>query len=122
MGEPIDKPDSTILIYDPNSGRSLASVASGLYDLVALAVSPKSGRLYGLDLADGAPTAGGLYRLDLKNEDGEMICKPARMMTLNRPVAMAFRPDGELMIVTLDTHTREYQGGLLVRIYNDSEL
>lgn len=122
MGEPTDQTDSTILIYDPQSGRSLASVATGLYDLVALAVSPTSGRLYGLDLADGASTAGGLYRLDLKNEDGEMVCRPSRMMTLNRPMAMAFRPDGELMIVTLGTHTREFEGGLLVRIYNDSEL
>lgn len=122
MGEANDQADSTILIYDPQSGRTLASVATGLCDLVALAVSPKSGRLYGLDMAGNSASPGGLYRLDLKNEDGEMVCKPARMMTLDRPTGMAFRPDGELLITTKGTHSKEYEGGLLVRIYNDSEL
>ena len=97
-------------------------MATGLHDIVGLAISPQSGRLYAVDFASIAPEEGGLYRLDLKKDEGEMVCRATRLMPLDRPTAMAFTPDGTLFVTSLGSLNREHEGGLLIRVYNDSKL
>jgi glucose/arabinose dehydrogenase len=122
MGGSGDQTDSTLLIFDIPSSEARASVAVGLRDLVAVALSPRTRLLYGLERTGGGSQPGGLYRLDVKEDEGELICVPARLMTLNQPTAMAFAPDGTLFIVTDASHAADHEGGLLVRIYNESQL
>jgi DNA-binding beta-propeller fold protein YncE len=122
VGSPGEQADSTLSIYDPASGKTTATIVTGLRDMVGLAVSPRSGRLYAVDRAASGTEQGGLYRLDVSEDEGELVCNPAKLMTLDQPTALAFTPDGELFIVTLASHTNEHKGGLLVRIYNESQL
>lgn len=122
MGETSIPGDSLLTVYDPNNGRLLMNCTTGLHDIVALALSPQTGRIYALDFSWIAPEEGGLYRLDLARDGGELICQPTLLMQLDRPSAMAFAEDGTLFITTYGAHTGEHNGGLLVRVYNDSKL
>jgi hypothetical protein len=122
MGEPNVPSDSHLTFYELQTGKAYLDVAAKLNDVVSIAVSPQSGRIYALDFSWMAPNEGGLYRLDLTKDGDEWICKPALLMPLDRPSAMAFSPDGELFITTFGSHSQEHKGGLLVRIYNDSKL
>lgn len=122
MGEPNVPNDSHLTFYELQTGKAYLDVAAKLNDVVAIAVSPQSGRIYALDFSWIAPNEGGLYRLDLTKDGDEWICKPALLMPLDRPSAMAFSPEGELFISTFGSHSQERKGGLLVRIYNDSKL
>ena len=68
--------DSILTVYDPNNGKLLMNVASQLHDIVGLALSPQTGRIYAIDYSWIAPQEGGLYRLDLGKDGNEMICRP----------------------------------------------
>ncbi len=122
MGEVNVPNDSRLTLYEAQTGKAYLDVPAKLNDVVSIAVSPQSGRIYALDFSWIAPGEGGLYRLDLTKDGDEWICKPALLMPLDRPSAMAFTPEGELFITTFGPHSQEYKGGLLVRIYNDSKL
>lgn len=122
MGELHTPNDSLLTVYDPKSGGLLLNVATQLHDITGVAISPQSGRIYAVDFSWMAPEEGGLYRLDLVKDGPETICKPTLLMSLDRPSALAFAPDGTLFITTFGSHTAEQKGGLLVRIYNDSKL
>lgn len=122
MGELHTPNDSLLTVYDPKSGGLLMNVATQLHDVTGVAISPQSGRIYAVDFSWMAPEEGGLYRLDLVKDGPETICKPTLLMSLDRPSALAFAPDGTLFITTFGSHTAEAKGGLLVRIYNDSKL
>lgn len=122
MGEVNIPNDSRLTFYDPNNGELLLDVPTQLHDVVGVAISPQTGRIYAVDFSWIAPEEGGLYRLDLGKDEEEWICKPTLLMPLDRPSAMAFAEDGELFITTFGSHTGEHKGGLLVRIYNDSKL
>lgn len=122
MGELHTPNDSLLTVYDPKSGGLLMNVATQLHDVTGVAISPQSGRIYAVDFSSMAPEEGGLYRLDLVKDGPETICKPTLLMSLDRPSALAFAPDGTLFITTFGSHTAEAKGGLLVRIYNDSKL
>lgn len=114
--------DSIMTVYDPNNGKLLMNVSTQLHDIVGLALSPQTGRIYALDYSWIAPEEGGLYRLDLGKDGNEMICRPTLLMNLNRPTGLAFAEDGTLFITTSGSTSAEHQGGVLVRIYNDSKL
>ena len=122
MGEPNVPADSHLTFYELQTGKAYLDVAAKLNDVTSIAVSPQTGRIYALDFSWIAPNEGGLYRLDLTKDGEEWICKPALLMPLDRPSAMAFSPEGELFITTFGSHSQEHKGGLLVRIYNDSKL
>ncbi|MBX3415457.1 MAG: hypothetical protein KF708_22425 [Pirellulales bacterium] len=122
MGDLHTPNDSLLTVYDPKAGGLLMNVATQLHDVTGVAISPQSGRIYAVDFSWMAPEEGGLYRLDLVKDGPETICKPTLLMSLDRPSALAFAPDGTLFITTFGSHTAEQKGGLLVRIYNDSKL
>lgn len=122
MGSPTTPADSSVTVFDLKANRRIAQVATGLHDIVGLAISPKTNRVYAVDFSSVAPEQGGLYRLDLIDDEGETVCKATRLMPLDRPSALAFTPDGTLFVATWGSLSADYQDGLLVRIYNDSNL
>ena len=122
MGELNVPNDSRLTVYDAESGDLLIDVSTELHDIAAVAVSPKTGRVYAVDFAYMAPEEGALYRLDFFRDGDEWTCKAANLMPLKRPSGLAFADDGTLYITTYDSHSPEHRGGLLVRVYNDSKL
>lgn len=91
--------DSLLTVYDPQTGKLEKKLPTGLNDLVAVAYSPKSGKLYGLDFSWMAPDKGGLFLL----EPGDVSIKASRIAGLDKPTAMAFAEDGTLYITLLGT-------------------
>ena len=62
---------------------------TGLYDITALAYSPKTGLLYATDFAWMAPAEGGLFRIDAAASG----VKTTKIASLERPTALAFAPE-----------------------------
>ncbi len=114
--------DSRLVFINARTGQVYLDVPTELNDMVGLAMSPKTGRVYACDFSAASPQEGGLYRLDMKNDAGEWICKPTLLMPLRHPAALAFTEEGELFVATFASHAGSYQGGLLVRIYAESRL
>jgi glucose/arabinose dehydrogenase len=122
MGSATTPADSSLAVFDLHTNKRVAYVATGLHDVVGVAVSPRTNRIYAVDFASAATDQGGLFRLDLVTEDGETVCKTTRLMPLDRPSALAFAPDGTLFITTWGSLSEAHQEGCLVRIYEDSQL
>ncbi len=56
MGEINVPADSLLCFYDPKTGALKSQLKTGLHDLVSIAYSKKTGKLYGVDFAlDGSP-------------------------------------------------------------------
>lgn len=89
--------DSVLAVYDPATGTLEKSLSTGLNDLLAIAYSPTTGKLYGLDFSWLAPEKGGLFLL----EPGESSVRVVKIADLDRPTAMAFADDGSLYITVL---------------------
>ncbi|PQO48180.1 hypothetical protein [Blastopirellula marina] len=98
MGEISDAKDSLLTFYNQKSKDLMLSLPTDLYDIVALAYSPETGRLYALDYSWADPKQGGLYRLDAVRRDGKQAIKATKLLDLDQPTAMAFNADGELFI------------------------
>ena len=98
MGEINDQKDSLLTFYDQKSKSLLMSLPAEMFDLVGLAYSPKTGRLYGVDYSWADPKQGGLYRLDAVRRDGKQVVKATKLIELDQPTALAFNDDGELFI------------------------
>jgi len=98
MGEITDQKDSLLTFYDQKSKSLLLSLSTDIYDLVGLAYSPKTGRLYGVDFSWADPKQGGLYRLDAVRRDGKQVVKATKLIDLDQPTALAFNDDGELFV------------------------
>jgi len=98
LGKTGKERDSVLSFYNANSGRPLLSLASGLYDITAVAYSPKTKLLYAIDFAWSAPEEGGLYRLDAAFSDGKQSVKAVKIVPVTRGAAMAFAADGTLYI------------------------
>ncbi len=90
--------DSTITFFHGRTGKLLMHLKLDLNDLVAVAYSPKTGRLYALDFSEGDAAHGGLYRIDSDSMNGAATVKIA---PLDRPTAMAFNSDGILFVTIL---------------------
>ena len=69
--------------------------------MVALDFSPKTGQLFALDLAWNQPADAGLYQLVATFQDGRPSLTAKRILTLERPTAMAFHSDGRLFLTVL---------------------
>ena len=52
------------------SGAELMELSTELYDILALAYSPRTGNLYAADAAWMKPKNGGVFRIDAANEPG----------------------------------------------------
>jgi DNA-binding beta-propeller fold protein YncE len=114
MGEITIPHDSLLSFYDPKSGELLLNLETGLYDIAALAYSPK-GHLYALDFAWMATGEGGLFRLDADRENGQQTVKAVKIAALDKPTAMAFGEDGALYVTVFDTAQAGEKPGKLLK-------
>ncbi len=93
------------------------NLPTGLYDITALAYSPK-GRLYALDFAWMKTDEGGLFELVGVNKDRQQAIDAKKILTLDKPTAMAFGADGALYATVFGTAKDENdkQPGTLLKI------
>jgi hypothetical protein len=121
MGE-INKPkDSLLTFYRATDGKMLMNLETGLFDITALAYSPR-GRLYALDYAWMEEKEGGLYRLDKTiDENGKQGVTAVKVLSLDKATAMAFAPDGTLYVTVIGTKEegKEELPGKLIKIKGD---
>lgn len=89
--------DSRLVFCGARSGKALLSSALELRDLIDLAYSPKTGRLFAADFSASLPGEGGIFRLDAAGTE----VQPVRIVTLERPTALAFGEDGALFAAQL---------------------
>jgi DNA-binding beta-propeller fold protein YncE len=119
--------DSTLAFYHIRRGNMMMTLQTGLHDLVALAYSPSSNRLYAVDLAWSAAGEGGIYRLDAAKIDGRSGVKAVKIASLERPTALAFTADNTLYAVALGESEKDGdesgkdapRKGVLVKITGD---
>lgn len=121
MGE-IDQPaDSLITFYDVmGKGEMLLNLQSGLHDICAITYS-KRGQMYALDYAWNQPAEGGLFQiLDDETSDSGMQAK--RIVSLDKPTAMAFDADGSLYVTIRGVTEENNSSGSLIQVTSDSGL
>ncbi len=103
MGNINAKADSVVGFYDPKTGKLEKLLETGLRDLVAIAYSPTTGVLYGLDFAWAKPDEGGMFRLE---PVGKKL-KAIKVAALVKPTALAFGPDGKLYVTIIGSSPSE---------------
>jgi len=79
-----------------------------------LAYSP-TGQLYAVDFAWKEEGASGVYRLDDARVNGQQACQAVKIASIQRPISMAFTPDGTLYVTALGASDSKKQG-ILVKI------
>lgn len=102
MGEVNVAGDSLLTIYDAK-GDLVTSAKTGLSDLVGLAYSPKTGKLYGIDFSWVDPKAGGLYSIEISGSGKDATVKTEKLTSLDKPAAMAFGTNGKLYVAVFGT-------------------
>ena len=110
MGEITVPGDSLLTFYDASSKEMLLNLKTGLHDITAVAYSPRR-QLYVLDYAWADTTQGGLFQI-LKDESAESGMRVKKIMSLDKPTAMAFDADGALYITTIG----EEKKGQLIQV------
>jgi DNA-binding beta-propeller fold protein YncE len=105
-------PDSLVTFYDPATGKLEKRLTTGLRDIVGIAYSPTTGKLYAIDFSWAEHAKGGLFRLEL----GADQARAERIAFLDRPTALAFSPTGKLYVTVLgiDRERGKKSGQLLV--------
>lgn len=98
MGEMNLPGDSLYTVYDPNSGELKQSLKTNLSDIAGMAYSP-SGKLYVTDFAWSQTADGGLFRLDVEGDE----VKTEKILSLDKPTAVAFAEDGSLYVTVFGT-------------------
>jgi hypothetical protein len=101
FGENNKPHDSLLTFYSAKTGMKIMNLETGLYDITALAYSPKKKLLYATDFAWMAPGEGGLFRLDSDPASPATSLKTVKIASLDKPTAMAFAPDGTLYITVI---------------------
>jgi hypothetical protein len=115
MGEVTVPNDSLLTFYNPKNGKMLANMPTGLFDISAVAYSPK-GQLYALDFAWMDATEGGLFQLIATRDGDKQAVKAEKVTSLDKPSAMVFGEDGALYITVFGTAEGDKQGGKLLKI------
>ncbi len=100
MGEIGETRDSLLTFYNARSGKLLLNLDTGLADITALAYSSK-GLLYALDFSWTHPEEGGLFRLDSLLANGVPAVRAVKIISLEKPTAMAVGPNGAIYITLL---------------------
>lgn len=100
MGEVTVPGDSLLTMYD-KEGKLTKNYKTGLNDIAGLAYSPKTGKLYATDFAwaEEIKGNGGLFELVIEGEE----VKPKKILSLDRPTALAFDKEGKLYITVFGT-------------------
>ncbi|WP_373652442.1 MULTISPECIES: hypothetical protein [unclassified Schlesneria] len=115
MGEMTVPGDSLLTFYD-KEGKLTKKLTTGLNDITGLAYSPKTGKLYATDFAwaEEIKGNGGLFELEV----GEEAVTAKKIVSLDRPTALAFDKEGTLYLTVFGTgeNTGEKPTGGLVRL------
>jgi hypothetical protein len=114
MGEINVPGDSLITFYDANSKEMLLNLKTGLHDIAAVAYSPR-GQMYVLDYAWADASQGGLFQI-LEDEKSDTGMRVKKIMSLDKPTAMAFDADGSLYITILGEAEEANSKGQLVQV------
>ena len=113
MGEITVPNDSLLCFYNPNNGKLRASLKTGLFDITGLAYSPNN-QLFATDFAWMDTKEGGLFQLIRRQEGGMQAVKANKVVSLDKPTALAFGTDGALYITVIGTGDKN--PGKLVKI------
>jgi hypothetical protein len=111
--------DSRLTFYNPTDGTQLMDLSSGLYDILGLAYSPRSGNLYAADAAWMDPHQGGVFRIDAVSETPAAKCNAVKIADVVRPTALAFGPDGALYVTAFGELEKVDSPGVLLKITGD---
>ncbi len=105
--------DSLLTMYDAE-GKLAKKLPTGLHDITGLAYSPKTQKLYAVDFAWADTTQGGLFELVV---EGDAV-KANKLLSLDRPTALAFDKEGGLFITVFGTgkDTGDKPKGGLIRV------
>lgn len=114
MGEITEPADSLITFYDENSKEMLLNLKTGLHDISGIAYSPRK-QLYVLDYAWADPTQGGLFQI-LEDKEAEEGIRVVKIMSLDKPTAMAFDADGSLYLTVIGEAEEANSKGKLLKI------
>ena len=95
MGEVNVPGDSLLTFYNPADGKLIRSLETGLSDIVGLAYSPKTKKLYATDFSWVDTTKGALYRLDI---EGDKVT-PVKIIDLEKPAGLAFDKEGSRLYI-----------------------
>lgn len=106
MGEITVPKDSLITFYNVSDGKERLNLKTGLFDITALAYSTKERgakkQLYALDFAWMETGEGGLFRIIKDKESKEKnAIKARKILSLDKPTAMAFGADGTLYLTVI---------------------
>ena len=116
MGEINVPHDSLLTFYNAKDGKKLMNLPTGLYDITALAYSPKSQQLLALDFAWMKTDEGGLFSLISAKNDAKQGMQAKKIVALDKPSAMAFAADGTLYVTIFGTAAEGKKSGSLVKI------
>lgn len=106
MGEVNVPGDSLLTFYNPADGKLIRSLETGLSDIVGLAYSPKSKKLYATEFSWVDESKGALYRLDI---EGDKVT-PVKILDLDKPAALAFDKEGNNLYITVFGSAKEEEG------------
>lgn len=121
MGEINIPGDSLITFYDSNDdGNMLLNLKTGLHDIAAVAYS-KRGQMYVLDYSWADASQGGLFQV-LEDNDSETGMKTKKIMSLDKPTAMAFDGNGDLYITIVGEAEDANSKGQLILVTRDAGL
>jgi DNA-binding beta-propeller fold protein YncE len=126
MGEISQPGDSLLTFYDvlDGDGEILSPILkTGLHDICAVAYGPgrPNPQMYVLDYAWADPSQGGLFQI-LDDPESETGMRAERIMTLNKPTAMAFNADGDLYITQIGELEDGNSKGQLILVTKDAGL
>jgi hypothetical protein len=121
MGELNVPQDSRLCFYHPSDGRLLMNLETRLFDIAGLAyhMPGRGQRLYAVDFAWMDAKLGGLFRLDsAPGEHGTVSVKAVKLLSLDKPSALAFARDGTLYVTVFGTAPdgSSEKAGMLLRV------
>lgn len=122
MGEINVPGDSLITFYDETSGEMLMNLETGLHDISAIAYSSRNPpQMYVLDYAWADSTQGGLFQI-LEDEESDSGMTSKKIMSLDKPTAMAFNADGDLYITVIGEAADANSKGQLIKVEKEAGL